>query len=65
MELAFNLHNFTIVLLIIMSNVLTYVFAANRTNNKIKESEDKIWEYIKLMNKTEPGNTSSGLTRKL
>lgn len=65
MELAFNLHNFTIVLLIIMSNVLTYVFAANRTNNKIKESEDKIWEYMKLVNKTEPAGTKSGLTRKL
>lgn len=54
-----------LIVLIIVSSVLTYVFAANRTNNKIKQSEDKIWEYIKLMNKTEPGKTSSGLTRKL
>lgn len=65
MDLTFNLNNFTTVILIIACSSFSYYFAAIRTDKKIKESEDKIWEYMKLVNKTEPVKTSSGMTRKL
>lgn len=60
-----NYANLMIVILIVLCSIVGLFGAAIYTDKKIKQSEDKIWEYIKLMNKTEPGKTSSGLTRKL
>lgn len=54
-----------IMLIVIVSNIASIYFAGNRTKNLIKQSEDKIWEYLKLRNKTEAVKTKSGLTRKL
>jgi preprotein translocase subunit YajC len=62
---GFNLNNFFTLILIVMISGWSYWFAAIRTDKKIKESEDKIWEYMKILNRTEPVNTKSGMTRKL
>lgn len=63
-EFTVNWINAFVVFLILSINALTYYFAAERTDRKVKQSEDKIWEYMKLVNKTEPAETKSGLTRK-
>jgi len=62
---GFNLNNFFTLIMICMISGFSYYCAAIRTDKKIKESEDKIWEYMKILNRTEPANTKSGMTRKL
>jgi len=41
-----------------------YFLTVWQTKKMIKQSEDKIWDYLKLKDITKPVNTSSGLTRK-
>lgn len=62
---SINFNNLMTVILIVLCNIVVLLGAAIYTDKKIKESEDKIWEYMKLVNKTEPVKTSSGMTRKL
>ena len=57
--------NALLMVIVIGCSILSYCYAAIRTDKKIKESEDKIWEYMKLVNKTKPVKTKSGMTRKL
>lgn len=60
-----NYTNLMTVILIVLCNIVVLFGAAIYTDKKIKQSEDKIWEYMKLVNKTEPVKTKSGMTRKL
>ena len=62
---SINFNNLMTVILIVLCNIVSLFGAAIYTDKKIKQSEDKIWEYMKLVNKTEPVKTSSGMTRKL
>ena len=57
--------NALLMFIIIACSSFSYYFAAIRTDKKVKELEDKIWEYMKVLNRTEPANTKSGMTRKL
>jgi exonuclease I len=57
--------NALLMLIVVLSSVVSYLYATIHTDKKIKQSEDKIWEYMKLRNKTEAVKTKSGMTRKL
>lgn len=65
MEYNAVIDNALLMVIVVGCSILSYCYAAIRTDKKIKQSEDKIWEYMKLVNKTEPAGTKSGLTRKL
>jgi hypothetical protein len=65
MDLYAVIDNALLMVIVIGCSILSYFYAAIRTDKKIKESEDKIWEYMKILNRTEPANTKSGMTRKL
>jgi len=65
MEYNAVIDNALLMVIVIACSSFSYYFAAIRTDKKIKESEDKIWEYMKVLNRTEPANTKSGMTRKL
>ena len=65
MDINAVIDNALLMVIVISSCAVSGLFAAMYTDKKIKQSEDKIWEYMKILNRTEPANTKSGMTRKL
>lgn len=65
MEYNAVIDNALLMVIVISCSFFSYYFAAIRTDKKVKELEDKVWEYMKVLNRTEPANTKSGMTRKL
>ncbi len=65
MDINVIIDNALLVIIVLSACAASGFSAAMYTDKKIKQSEDKIWEYMKILNRTEPANTKSGMTRKL